>query len=139
MLPLGIFSASILLLGVDVNIIAAISNVTTVNLGDTATLACLAFGEPDNRIIRWHFNGADLENITQSLIYNQRLTQGGRVYEQSLLQLCSVGLSDAGQYMCIASNGLSSAQATTQLIVQGIIMYNAEGVNLCEILCNHRY
>ena len=98
--------------------VVVISNDTTLSEGETALLACVGFGQPDVDIT-WRFNGETITNTSLITTYEEEVTQGGRVFKQSFLQLCSLALSDAGGYTCVVSNGLTTANATTQLSVTG--------------------
>ena len=98
--------------------VVVISNDTTLNAGETALLACVAFGEADVEI-SWSFNGAPVVNTSLVTINEEDVVNGGRSFKQSFLQICSLSASDAGGYTCIASSGQAAANATTQLYIQG--------------------
>ena len=93
-----------------------ISNSTTLRTGETALLACVSFGEPDVEI-SWSFNGAPVVNTSLVTIYEEGVVQGERIFKQSFLQICSLAEADAGGYTCIASDGFTTDNATTQLTV----------------------
>ena len=93
-----------------------ISNDTTLRTGDTALLACVGFGEPEVEI-SWSFNGAPVVNTSLITIYEEDIVQGERIFKQSFLQICSLAEADAGGYTCIASDGFTTDNATTQLTV----------------------
>ena len=92
-----------------------ISNSTALRTGDTALLTCVGFG-PDVEI-SWSFNGAPVVNTSLITIYEEDVVQGERIFKQSFLQICSLAEADAGGYTCIASDGFTTANATTQLTV----------------------
>lgn len=94
--------------------IVGISTDTISDVGQTAVLTCVGFGEPDADI-SWIFNGAPVVNSSLTTIYEQGTIRGGVNFKQSFLQLCSVTLSDAGDYTCTARNGLTVVGAATQL------------------------
>ncbi len=94
-----------------------ISNDTSLLVGDAALLACVGFGEP-NVEITWKRNGEVITNSSLVTITEEEVTQGGRVYKQSFLELCSLMVSDAGVYTCSVSNGETMVNATTQLTVE---------------------
>ena len=96
--------------------VVVISNDTTLRTGDTAVLACMGFGEPDVEI-SWSFNGATVVNTSLITIYQENVVQGERLFKQSILQICNLSESDAGGYTCIASDGFTTANTTTQLTV----------------------
>ena len=93
-----------------------ISNSTTLRTGETALLACVSFGEPDVEI-SWSFNGAPVVNTSLVTIYEEGVVQGERIFKQSFLQICSLAETDDGGYTCIASDGFTTDNATTQLTV----------------------
>ncbi len=95
-----------------------ISNDTSLLVGDAALLACVGFGEP-NVEITWKRDGAAIMNSSLVTITEEEVTQGGRVYKQSFLELCSLMVSDSGVYTCSVSNGETMVNATTQLTVEG--------------------
>ena len=93
-----------------------ISNDTALRTGKTALLVCVGFGEPDVEI-SWSFNGAPVVNTSLVTIYEEDDVQGERIFKQSFLQICSLVQADAGGYTCIASDGFTTDNATTQLTV----------------------
>lgn len=95
-----------------------ISNHTLVNMDETAVLVCVGYGAPDVQI-RWSFDGVPVVNATLTAIYESDFTRGVRVHKQSFLQLCGVTVLSAGNYTCTVDNGVVTANATTQLTVQG--------------------
>ena len=96
--------------------VVVISNSTTLRTGETALLACVSFGEPDVEI-SWSFNGAPVVNTSLVTIYEEGVVQGERIFKQSFLQICSLAETDDGGYTCIASDGFTTDNATTQLTV----------------------
>jgi hypothetical protein len=92
----------------------AVSADTISDVGQTAFLTCVAFGEPDVEI-SWSRNGSSIANSDLAAISEQGLVKGGRMFKQSFLQLCSLDISDAGDYSCIARNRLTSIAAVTEL------------------------
>ena len=52
-------------------------------------------------------------------VYEEDLAQGGRVFKQSFLQLCSLQMENSGSYFCSVSNGLSSVNSSVELSVIG--------------------
>ena len=115
----------LLLLRIIINITGAaelelvvISNDTSLTVGDTALLTCVGYGQPDVQIT-WSRNGESIMNASLISINEEEVTQGGRLFKQSFLELCSLQSSDAGDYVCTVSNGAATANATTQLLVSG--------------------
>ena len=96
--------------------VVVISNSTTLRTGETALLACVSFGEADVEI-SWSFNGASVVNTSLITIYEEGVVQGEMIFKQSFLQICSLAKADAGGYTCIASDGFTTDNATTQLTV----------------------
>ena len=81
-------------------------------------LICVGYGQP-NVDITWSRDGQVISNSSLVSIYEEDLAQGGRVFKQSFLQLCSLQMSDSGVYTCSVSNGLSSVNSTVELSVVG--------------------
>ena len=96
----------------------AISNDSSLIVGDTALLICVGYGQPDVQIT-WSRNSENIMNASLISIYEEEVTQGGRLFKQSFLELCSLQSSDAGDYICTVSNDQATANATTQLFVSG--------------------
>ena len=86
--------------------------------GETAVLICVGFGQP-SADITWSRDGQVISNSSLVTIYEEDLAQGGRVFKQSFLQLCSLRMSDSGSYTCTVSNGLSSVNSSVELSVAG--------------------
>ena len=81
-------------------------------------LICVGYGQP-NVDITWSRDSQVISNSSLLSIYEEDLAQGGRVFKQSFLQLCSLQMSDSGVYTCSVSNGLSSVNSTVELSVVG--------------------
>ena len=96
--------------------LVVISNDTSLTVGDTALLTCVGYGQPDVQIT-WSRNGESIMNASLVSIYEEEVTQGGRLFKQSFLELCSLQISDAGNYVCTVSNGQATVNSTTQLFV----------------------
>ena len=96
----------------------AISNDTSLLEGETALLACVGYSEDDVEVT-WTRNGATVVNSSLISTYQEETVQGGRVFKQSFLQLCSVEVADSGAYTCVISNGQTSANSSVQLTVSG--------------------
>ena len=96
--------------------VVVISNDTALRTGKTALLSCVGFGESEVEI-SWTFSGAPVVNTSLITIYEEDVVQGERIFKQSFLQICSLAEADAGGYTCIASDGFTTDNATTQLAV----------------------
>ena len=96
-----------------------ISNYSSIEQGETALLACVGEGFPLLEI-SWMHNGQTVVNSSLVSITEEDMTQGERMFKQSFLQICSVTLRDAGDYICGVSNGENSVTSSTQLTVTGM-------------------
>ena len=97
---------------------AAISNDTFLNVGGTAVLICVGYGQP-SVAITWTKDGQIISNSSLVSVYEEDLAQGGRVFKQSFLQLCSLQMENSGSYVCSVSNGLSTVNSSLELSVVG--------------------
>ena len=95
-----------------------ISNDTSSLFGDTALLGCVGYGQP-YVLITWSKNGESITNNSRVTVNETEVTQGGMLFRQSFLELCSVEFSDAGNYTCTLSNGQATSNATSELIILG--------------------
>ena len=105
-----------LFIGSQASEVVWISNDTALRRGETALMACVGFGEPGVEI-SWSFNGALVVNTSLITIYEEMVVQGERIFKPSFLKICSLVEADAGGYTCIASDGLTTANTSTQLTV----------------------
>ena len=87
-------------------------------MGDTAFLVCVGYGQP-NVEISWTLNGEVVMNGSLVSIYEEVVSQGGRLFKQSFLELCSLEVANSGVYTCTVANGRTMVNATTQLSVSG--------------------
>ena len=85
-------------------------------MGETFLLTCIGYSLFDTEI-RWSFNNDIVGNTSLVTAYTEKLDQGGKVFTQSLLQVCGAIVSDSGDYTCIVSNGQSTTNDTIQVIV----------------------
>lgn len=97
----------------------AVSNETSLKEGGTALLVCVGYGGLNYTEIFWTRNGVALTNTSLTSIHHEEVIQGRRTFILSVLQMCSVGLADAGSYTCVISNGEISATALLKLAVIG--------------------
>ena len=86
----------------------------SVNYGSTVLMTCVAYLGSDtedhsNAAISWTDPaGQTLINDSDSsvTIYAETQTQNGMVFLESILEICSVGVSHAGQFSCRAVNSI---------------------------------
>ena len=102
---------------VPTQVLAASAN-TSVARGDTATLTCVSYVQP-NLEITWLFNGAPVEYSLLVVSNMMDVTGTGDMVplRQSFLHICATSVSVSGSYTCVISNGLTSDEYTTQLTV----------------------
>lgn len=95
-----------------------ISNDTSADEGETISLICVGYGLP-NVEIYWTLDGETLTNSSRVSIHEEDIEQGNMTFSQSVLQLCSVVLTDAGSYVCVVSNGIMSTNSSVELSITG--------------------
>ena len=98
--------------------IVVISDDAEVFAGESAVLTCVT-SRHDDGVITWMHNEQNLTNSTTITITEASLSIGGLNLTQSLLQICSVNLANAGEYFCIFSDGHLSVNYSMQLAVVG--------------------
>ena len=98
--------------------LVAISNDTSLIVGDTALLVCVGYGQP-NVEISWTLNGEVVMNGSLITIYEEEVSNRERLFKQSFLELSSLEVANSGVYTCTVSNGRTIVNATTQLSVSG--------------------
>ena len=91
-----------------------------VDAGTTVTYVCVGFGEDEPPNIIWEFGDQLLNNDTSSLvtIYESQVEENRLVFSQSILELCSVEVENAGMYSCTANNSRGSNSSTFTLNVR---------------------
>ena len=93
------------------------SNNTDVIAGDTVYLMCVAYGDPPLSV-GWLRGDRELSNGSRVTVYEEeREMEGGESFLTSVLEVCSVGQSDAGEYSCIAANSRGNSSAIMELTV----------------------
>ena len=97
----------------------AISNSTTVEVGQSTVLVCVGYGGAAGVNILWTYEGQTITNDSYNTIYEETTEQGGRSFKQSYLQLCSVQNSQAGNYTCSVSNGITTQSSDVSVSVTG--------------------
>ena len=88
----------------------------SVDYGSTVLMTCVAYLGPDTEdhssaAISWTDPaGQQLSNDSDSMvtIYTETQTQNGLVFLESILEICSVGVSHSGQFSCRAANSIGS-------------------------------
>ena len=82
-----------------------------------ATCSGTGFQQPS---ITWTHNGQPLKNNSRITIYeNATEEDGGLTFVFSMLEVCSVRVSDDGLYECIVANRFVSDSANFTLTVRG--------------------
>ena len=87
-----------------------------VDTGNTITLVCVAYGDP-NPSISWSQGDTVLSNNSRITIFEELVTENGVTFLRSILVLCSAEEADAGQYSCFADNTLGNDTASFVLTV----------------------
>ena len=93
---------------------------TNVDAGNTIVGVCVAYGDP-NPSITWNRGGTALSNDSRVTIYEELVTENGVTFVQSIIEVCSAEVSDAGQYSCFTENTFGNDTAVFELTV------NAQG------------
>ena len=82
-----------------------------------ATCSGTGFPQPS---ITWTHNGQPLKNNSRITIYeNATEEDGGLTFVFSMLEVCSVRVSDDGLYECIVANRFVNDSANFTLTVRG--------------------
>jgi accessory colonization factor AcfC len=97
--------------------VVAISNAASLGRGESASLACVGFGDTELEIL-WSFNGAPVVNTSQVTIYEENVIVRGTIFKQSVLQICRLKDLNAGDFTCVVTDGVTTANATTKLLVK---------------------
>ena len=101
-------------------IVVAPTDSLEVDAGTTVTYVCAAFGEDEPPNILWQFNDTLLNNDTSALVtvYESEVMENGLTFTQSILELCSVEVDNAGEYSCTANNSRGSNSSSFTLDVR---------------------
>ena len=106
--------------------IALVANDTSLYVGETAVLSCVAHGLP-LPVIFWSRDGQPLRD--PFLLTESELVMGHVTFVRSTLHFCSAILPDDGKYACVATNNLTIAQETFTLNING------KRSTVCECVC----
>ena len=119
---------------VSTQVLAASAN-TTIARGDTATLTCVSYVQP-NLEITWLFNGAPVEYSSLVVSNMVDVTGTGDMIplRQSFLHICAASVNVSGTYSCVVSNGLTSDEHAMELTVTCKHVGVCNHVFLCEKL-----
>ena len=91
---------------------------STVEAGSTTVLSCVGFGNP-TPYVTWTRGATELSNGSRTTIYERLVTSNGLMFVQSILQICSIGETDNGQYTCTVGNAIGNASVDFELSVTG--------------------
>ena len=94
----------------------ALTNDTTIFIGESVWLACVGYGQPALEV-SWSTNGQTLQNSSLVTIYTQPTIRAGGTFVTSILQLCGLEEPNSTLYTCAANNSRTAANATTRLTV----------------------
>ena len=86
--------------------------------GSTTVLSCVGFGDPIPNVT-WTRGATELSNGSRTTIYERLVTSNGVIFVQSILQICSIGETDIGQYSCTLGNAVSNTSVDFELSVTG--------------------
>ena len=86
--------------------------------GSTTVLSCVGFGDPIPNVT-WTRGATELSNGSRTTIYERLVTSNGVMFVQFILQICSVGETDNGQYSCTVGNAVGNASVDFELSVTG--------------------
>ena len=93
------------------------SNNTDVVAGDTVYLTCVAYGDPPLSV-GWLRGDRELSNGSRVTVYEEeREMEGGERLVTSVLEVCSAGQLDTGEYTCAAANSRGNTSVNMELAV----------------------
>ena len=104
-----------------------------VDAGATVTYVCVAYGEDEPPSIFWQFGNELLENGSSPLVnvYESQVVENNLVFTESILELCSVEVENAGMYSCTANNSRGSNSSAFTLIVNNVGKWPQQRSQLC--------
>lgn len=73
--------------------------------------------------IDWLRDGSLLENSTDVVISRDLVTEGGVTFSRSILEVCSLDLSDEATYTCVANSsaGEDTASFSLDVVTEGTL------------------
>ena len=85
----------------------------------TVITMCLGYGKDEVPRFQWKYMENILTNDTPSVAIHEALsTQNDRIFIESILTLCDVGLNNTGNYSCTVDNSFGNAESTFTLNVK---------------------
>lgn len=100
---------------------------THVSYGSTVLLTCIVYGDPIPDIY-WLNDTSLIANTTDIMVYQEVITDWGVTFSRSILEVCSVDLSDEANYSCAANNSVGDESAFFSLTV---LTEGRSGWNVC--------
>ena len=87
----------------------------SVDYGSTVLMTCVAYGTPEPTI-SFFKDGVSVDDTSEFVfIYTTFVSEGDLNFTQSILEVCSIGLDNVGEYSCTAANNVSSDSRTWSL------------------------
>ena len=80
----------------------------SVSAGSTVLLTCVGYGGELYTWITWRKDGIELVEDSRLSINSSLITEGEVSFVLSILEICSAGESDGGDYSCTADNGVGN-------------------------------
>ena len=85
----------------------------------TVITMCLGHGKDEVPGLQWKYMENILTNDTPSVVIHEALsTENDRVFVESILILCDVGLNNTGNYSCTVNNSFGNMESTFTLNVK---------------------
>ena len=100
------------------------------DVGNTVNYVCVGYGESEDPTIMWKFGEIPLTNDSSVTIYQKRVVVNNLTFIQSILELCSVRVEDAGTYFCSAVNSVGKFNSTSNFVLNvRVCTYMYEYIN----------
>ena len=106
---------------------------TDVSYGSTVLLTCIFYGDPIPSIY-WLNDTSLIVNSTDIMVYQEVITDWGVTFSRSILEVCSVDLSDEANYSCAANNSVGDEFAFFSLTV---FTEGRSGWNICTLIVHY--